>query len=369
MALALLPLGMIAAPMLAPALAQGVGEPRQCWTREQLAARPGENAIRKYVDGAYVPLPGGSFGADPVPDAMRGSIRRVDLPRGENKIAFTFDLCEQPYEIAGYDGAVVDVLRAEGVRATFFGGGKWIATHPERARQLIADALFEMGNHTWEHRNLRLLSGKALHDEIAGAQIAYAKAFADLDHRQCLPPRRQPALGIPVRHGQPSLFRFPFGACNPESLRAVGDAGLLAIQWDVSSGDPMKGLSAARMAEDLLGAVRPGSIVLFHANGRGWQTATALRLVIPALKRRGFAFVTVSELLTTAGARPVIEPTCFDSRPGDTNRYDGLAARLEGAYRAFRGRHAPAGPPVEGGAAREGAQKARQGRQEDAAPR
>jgi hypothetical protein len=55
-----------------------------------------------------------------------------------NKIAFTFDLCEQPYEVAGYDGAVVDVLREYAVRATFFGGGKWITTHPQRARQLIS---------------------------------------------------------------------------------------------------------------------------------------------------------------------------------------------------------------------------------------
>jgi peptidoglycan/xylan/chitin deacetylase (PgdA/CDA1 family) len=342
----------------ASAFAQGA-RPSQCFTREELAARPGENAISKHVDAAHVPLPAGSLDGDPVPSLWRGSIRRVDLPPGVNKIAFTFDLCEQPYEVAGYDGAVVDVLRAYAIRATFFGGGKWIATHSQRARQLIADPLFEMGNHTWEHRNLRLLSGKALHDEIAGAQIAYARAFTDLERRQCLA-APQGAPGIPVRRGQPTLFRFPFGACNPESLRAVADAGLLAIQWDVSSGDPMKGLSAARMAENVVRSVRPGSIVLFHANGRGWQTAKALRLLIPALQRRNFEFVTVTELINAEGARPVIAPTCFDTRPGDTSRYDGLAARLEGAYQAFSARFAPASSPrpLPGGdAAREGVPK------------
>ena len=42
-------------------------------------------------------------------------------------------------------------------------------------------------------------------------------------------------LLIPER---PALYRFPFGACNAESLQAVTDAGLLAIQWDVATGDP-----------------------------------------------------------------------------------------------------------------------------------
>jgi peptidoglycan/xylan/chitin deacetylase (PgdA/CDA1 family) len=344
----------------AAALAQSAPRRSQCFTREQLAARPGENGISKYVDAAHVPLPAGSSDGDPVPSPWRGSIRRVELAPGVNKIAFTFDLCEQPNEVAGYDGAVVDVLREYAVRATFFGGGKWITTHPQRARQLIADPLFEMGNHTWEHRNLRLLSGKALHDEIAGAQIAYARAFTDLQRQQCLAAPPSGALGIPVRRGQPTLFRFPFGACNPESLRAVADAGLLAIQWDVSSGDPTKGLSAAKMAEDVARSVRPGSIVLFHANGRGWQTAKALRLLIPALRRRNFEFVTVTELLNAEGARPVITPTCFDSRPGDTLRYDGLAARLEAAYQSFSARFAPAALPRplrSGNAAREGVPK------------
>ena len=47
-------------------------------------------------------------------------------------IALTFDLCETDGSVAGYDGRIVDLLRAEGVKATFFAGGKWMETHPER---------------------------------------------------------------------------------------------------------------------------------------------------------------------------------------------------------------------------------------------
>ena len=76
-------------------------------------------------------------------------------------IALTFDLCEQPGEIAGYDGAIFDYLRANGIKATFFAGGKWMRSHAERAQQLMSDPLFEMGNHSEAHRNLKLLSGSA----------------------------------------------------------------------------------------------------------------------------------------------------------------------------------------------------------------
>jgi hypothetical protein len=189
---------------------------------------------------------------------------------------------------------------------------------------------------------LRLLTGKALQDEIAGAQFAYSKVYDDLVRRQCVAAGpRHDVFGLAASPGQPSLFRFPFGACNAESLRAVGDAGLLAVQWDVSSGDPMKNLQAAKMAAELQRLVRPGSIVLFHANGRGWQTAKALQMIVPELRKHGYEFVTVTELLNTKGARPVIAATCFDSRPGDTDHYDSLAHRLEAAYQKFKQQFAP----------------------------
>ncbi len=104
--------------------------------------------------------------------------------------------------------------------------------------------------------------------------------------------------------------------------------GLKAIQWDVSSGDPWSGQTPERMTQAVLGSVKPGSIVLFHANGRGWHTSQAIRAIIPALKAKGYRFVTVTELLESG--KPVYSRTCYDSRPGDTDRYDVVAQRLNG---------------------------------------
>ena len=44
-----------------------------------------------------------------------------------------------------------------------------------------------------------------------------------------------PASAVPERM---SLMRFPYGRCSAKSLAAAADAGLIAIQWDVVSGDP-----------------------------------------------------------------------------------------------------------------------------------
>src|SRR5262249_9464064 len=87
------------------------------------------------------------------PTAQRAVIRRVTLTGDKKLVALTFDLCEQPSEISGYQGGIVDFLRANRIKATFFMGGKWMLSHRERTQQLMSDPLFEVANHTWEHRN------------------------------------------------------------------------------------------------------------------------------------------------------------------------------------------------------------------------
>ena len=145
-----------------------------CWTPAELrgtrddwkAVKGTPKAFRRPPSRALLPF----RAVDP---RLRGVIRSVRLPANEKIIALTFDLCEEPYEVSGYDSRVIDYLRDEGVEATFFAGGKWLLTHDVRAQQLLSDPLFEVGNHTWEHRNLRIVSGPVLKSEIESAQAAY----------------------------------------------------------------------------------------------------------------------------------------------------------------------------------------------------
>ncbi|MGF1651031.1 MAG: polysaccharide deacetylase family protein [Hyphomicrobiaceae bacterium] len=307
-----------------------------CWAPQTLQARPREAEIVKNVAHAYrpVPQPTDRAWSASVAGLRPQAIRRVKLPPGLKLVALTFDLCEQPHEISGYQGDVVDTLRRETVAATFFASGKWLLTHAERAEQLTADPLFELGNHAWEHRNFQVLSPPRMAIEIAAAQQAFTLTRDRISQRACLLPDGRSSTTT-AEHRQ-TLFRFPFGACTREALEAVAAQGLSAIQWDVSSADPWKEQTPDRMAAAVLARVRPGSIVLFHANGRGWHTGAALPRVIAGLRSRGYRFVTVSELL--AAGEPETVDTCFDTRPGDTDRYRSLSLRLEAAYDRFYAR-------------------------------
>jgi peptidoglycan/xylan/chitin deacetylase (PgdA/CDA1 family) len=292
-----------------------------CFAPQALAGQPGEEVAQKGIHIYDAPARIAGFTpAAPVADNLRGSIRRVDLPAGKKFIALTFDLCEQRGEIAGYDGRVIDYLRQQGIKATFFAGGKWMASHRERTEQLMLDPLFEIGNHTETHRNLRLATPEAARQEILAPQKIYEDTRAHLAANQCFAGSDQAMNQIPA---QPTLFRFPYGACNDATMKAVNDAGMLAIQWDVATGDPDPHTSATAIANAMVHEAKPGSIIIGHANGRGWHTSEALPIAIPKLKAKGYQFVTVSELL--ALGKPVITAECYDRKPGDTNRYDFLS--------------------------------------------
>jgi len=295
----------------------GAAQPNTCWSDADLKAKPGERRIQRKRHAYRAPsnTPDLAHFA-PVPRTLRGSIRRVDLPENKKWIALTLDFCEQMHEIAGYDGAIIDHLRDQNVAATLFVGGKWMRTHPQRTQQLMADARFELANHAEAHRNLRSLSGRALQREILGPQQVYETLRTKLATNACY---KTTNAGSPLPE-RLTYFRFPYGACNRTALNAVNDAGLLAIQWDFSAWDSARSQSATRIAKRMLRDVRPVSINLGHGNGRGHHTAAALRIAIPKLRKKGYKFVTVSQLL--AAGDPVIKQRCYNYRPGDTDRYD-----------------------------------------------
>ncbi|MGB4864394.1 MAG: polysaccharide deacetylase family protein [Hyphomicrobium sp.] len=331
-------ISFVVAPAANAASAQDQSIQAACFAPQALKAVVGERQPQRGIhtfdkmpaaDGDLAPF-------SPVPPALRGAIRRVDLPKGEKLIALTFDLCEQYGEVSGYDGDIFDYLRAEKIHATLFAGGKWMRSHAARTEQLLSDPLFEIANHSEAHRNLRLLDGAAVQADIIGPQRAYEAARKRLTEHQCTAPLSAAATAsLPPRL---TLFRFPYGACNAATLNAVNDAGLLAIQWDLSSGDPDPNFSAEVIAKELIRRAKPGSIIVAHGNGRGWNTAAALPLAIPKLKALGYQFVTVSELL--ARGTPVIADGCYDTRPGDTDRYDfpiSLTAHAKSATGAVKG--------------------------------
>lgn len=311
----------LAAPKARPAPTPQPGA-LALWTAAQLAEprNPAQARAERHIRQLAVPDMAAPARTAPVtplprlPEARRGIIRRVQLPAGDRRVALTFDLCERTAHVTGYDARLVDALRRANARATFFAGGKWLRSHPERAMQLMADPRFEIGNHAWTHANMLVAEATMRQRQLQWTNAQAELLAEELDRR--LEARRLPARSLPALR----LFRLPYGRGDAATARFINDQGLAVIQWDVV-GEGGHGGARAR-AQAIAEAVRPGSIVLLHANAVPKDSAEVVRLLLPLLARKGYATATVSELLD-AGAPQSVDDGYF-SVPGDNRVYDSM---------------------------------------------
>lgn len=245
-----------------------------------------------------------------------GTIRRVILPQGVKTVALTFDLCELDTQTTGCDMEILAFLHREKIPATLFMGGKWMRTHAVRARQLMAEPLFEIGNHAWSHGNFALLSPEGIR-----AQIAWTQAQYELLREEVLREARAAGHALPPIPPVPTLFRLPYGRSSTPALKILAEAGLQVVQWDVvaeGEGDN----SSPLLAQDVAARVRPGSILLFHANLVPRHSALLLQNIVSELRRKGYSFVTVSTLLQAGQAERTMDG--YFSVPGDNKKLDNL---------------------------------------------
>ncbi|MBK8757430.1 MAG: polysaccharide deacetylase family protein [Actinomycetales bacterium] len=224
-------------------------------------ADPGVAAVTPAVLASPTPTPA------PAPSGAEPS-RAVDCAVLKC-VALTYDDGPGPET-----GRLLDILTASQVKATFFVLGRSVTAYPDVVRR-EADLGMAIGNHTWNHRDMRRLTVEASLQELGTTR--------DLVER---------TSGAKV-----TVMRPPYGAFD-ERTRTLGWPVVL---WDVDSED-WRNRSATVTTQRVLSAVRPGSIVLMHdIHG---SSVDATPGIIAALKGRGFVFVTVPELLgqTSPGA-------------------------------------------------------------------
>lgn len=270
--------------------------------------------------------------ASPAPapsQAGEGTIRRVTLPAGIKAVALSFDACELQSTVSGFDVALVQTLRQHKAPATFFAGGKWMRSHPERSLQLMATEGFELGNHAWSHGNFGIMDIQKATQQVQWTQAIYEQFYAELAARaeraiditaaQGTDKKAQRAALMSHIPARMSLFRLPYGRCRPETLSLVHNLGLRVIQWDVI-GEVEKNNAAPTVAHKVAAQVRPGSIILMHANLVPQGTAALTAQLIPLLRAQGYSLVTVSQLLTMGTPLHVQEG--YFSHPGDNLQLD-----------------------------------------------
>ncbi|MGA7745034.1 MAG: polysaccharide deacetylase family protein [Polyangia bacterium] len=211
----------------------------------------------------------------------------------EPVVALTFDACATLKQDNGFDREVFDILKREQIPVTVFPTGRWIEAHPAEAKELAAETWIEFGNHTYSHARMTRIPRRKAVQQIARTEAIIA--------------------GL----GRKSVaFRPPAGAWNRSVVRLAARRQLPTVEWDVVSGDAGGHIGAEKMVATVLASTKPGSIVIFHINGRAPRTKEALPDIIRGLRNKGFAFVTVSDLLQRPDAQPVsARPAPFGYRP------------------------------------------------------
>ncbi len=227
------------------------------------------------VQGPVPRNPDVSLGSD---FSKSGGISFSRVMVSGNYIAITYDDGPHPQNTP----RLLDMLRARNIKATFYVIGQSVNLYPGIVRRTVAEG-HEIGNHSHTHRLLSKLSDSDVRLEMSRCRDAVVNA-----------------AGV-----QPRTMRPPYGGLLQRQREMVhSEFGYPVILW---SADPLdwKRPGAGVITSRILAAASSGGIVLAHDLHA--QTIDAMPATLDGLLRRGFKFVTVSQLLAMKTDAPATQ--------------------------------------------------------------
>ena len=198
-------------------------------------------------------------------------------PGSSRQLALTYD--DGPND--PHTGRLLDVLDKHGAKATFFMIGRYVQAHPEIARE-VAQRGHVVGNHTWSHPNLMFVAKGTLEQELKQTADALAQAVGT----------------------HSNLFRPPFGARRPVTLKTARALGLEPIMWSVTCYD-WSAKSPEKIVKHAARQIRGGDVILLHDGGHlafGTDRSNTVAATDELLRRyqgEGFEFVTIPQMRAT----------------------------------------------------------------------
>jgi peptidoglycan/xylan/chitin deacetylase (PgdA/CDA1 family) len=199
---------------------------------------------------------------------LRGPLGIEDHTATGRGYALTFD--DGPH--AHGTPAMLELLGAANVRATFFLVGEQVRRNPALAREIV-DAGHAIGLHCDRHRNLLRLAPRQVREDIDRAQEII-----------------EASTGL-----SPGLYRPPYGLANASALRLARRRGWRTLLWTHWGRDWEKHATPQSISARVTDGARDGSVLLLHdaedysAEGSWRRTAAALPRVLETLAERGLA--------------------------------------------------------------------------------
>lgn len=208
-------------------------------------------------------------------------VYQVKPLKPEKVVALTFD--DGPWGTSTRQ--VLQILKEEDVKATFFVLGKHALMYPDVIAEIVK-AGHAVGNHSWSHPY------KPVTPEVAKQEIENTSA-----------------LIAKQSQAQTRLFRPPGGNLTTGLVDYAKSKNYAIIMWSVDTHDTRPNTTAAEIVERTLREVKPGGIILLHDGGGDRATTRkALPTLIRRLRQKGYRFVTVPELLQLAVKAPTPQP-------------------------------------------------------------
>lgn len=206
------------------------------------------------------------------------------VPVTNRMVALTFD--DGPNE--GVTTAILDTLKSNGVHATFFMLGANVERNPAIARRIIEEG-HAIGNHSYSHQRFDQMQPAEIVKEIERGAAVIEKAAGT----------------------KPLLFRPPYGIDGTGTVEYCRQNGVTLAGWS-ADGNDWNPHTGREIADEICSQATPGDILLLHdgfetsPRPRRGPTVESVQIIVDRLKQRGFAFVTLPELIAQAGP-PVAE--------------------------------------------------------------
>ena len=185
----------------------------------------------------------------------------------EKKMALTFDDGPSPE----YTPAILDILKMQGVRATFFCIGRHMVGNEMILERIHAEG-HTIGNHSYSHHFwFDLFSVKRMKADLASCD----------------------ALVHAVLQITPRMFRPPYGVTNPQVRDVILDGNYFPVGWNIRSMDTVIN-NPGRLFQRVVSRFTPGAVILFHDSKQ--VTVDILNEIIRESRDQGYQLVTVDQL-------------------------------------------------------------------------
>lgn len=188
----------------------------------------------------------------------------IAMGNSEKKYVYlTFD---EGYE-AGYTSRILQVLKENDVKATFFLTAHYINTQEELVKEMINDCHI-IGNHTVNHKSMPDLTDDEIKKEVMDLHTAlYQKFNYDM-----------------------KFIRPPKGEFSQRTLDITNSLGYTTVMWSFAydDWDENKQGREEYAKKKILDNVHPGAVILLHGNSK--DNTNVLGDCIKEIKNMGYEF-------------------------------------------------------------------------------